>query len=264
MFHRVVALMNLRAYLIRKRILPVFVSAVILCSITLSYLNVPIVSAAKPRILVTHSVTELIVGETFTTTVNLTDFPNLQYYVVVLKYNGAVLNLTSLWSPNTTDFVFAGQNLKVSWTKDAGLAGDTVDHLNYTVADCFGINPVSVSNGTLCKLNFTVVQVGPTNFTVATINYAAHATEGAIWYTYCMDDEFTEFTDFDINSQQLPPPDLTILIIEIAAVVVVAVIGGVGLFLWRRRRIQTEKERAPGIFDTSNTQYCGARDRIQA
>jgi hypothetical protein len=232
-------------------------------------LKVPIVSAAKSKIIVAHSVTELIVGETFTTTVNLTDFSNLFSYEVVFKYNGKVLNLTSLWFPtSSTDFVFWGKSINAHWSSDAGVVGDTIDHLNYTLADCsllLGATSVSVLNGTLCKLNFTVVEAGPTNFTVAILNYPAHAGE-AIWYTYCMDQDFTEYNDFDVvgQSQTIPPADPTILIIEITAAVVVVIIAGVGLFMWRRRRIQTEMERAPGIFDTPSTQYCGARDRVQA
>lgn len=176
------------------------ISAIILCAMILSALSVrvPTVSAAsKPQIIISPSFAALNIGQTFTMTVNLTDFPNLFVFQVVFKYNGTVLNMTSLTYPS--NFVFSGQtSITVEPPYDTQAKGDTVDHLNYTVAGAslIGAGSVSVSNGVLCEANFTVVGVGESTIGIATVNRPAYSNKDT-FYTFFQDpDQIVEYTDF--------------------------------------------------------------------
>lgn len=224
---------NLAAYITRRLVLLVFVSAVILCAVILSGLSVLMVSAAsKPQILISPSSASANIGETFMMTVNLTDFPNLYLYQVVFKYNGAVLNLTSLTFPD--DNVFSGQSAITTWSNDTEAAGDSVDHLNYTVAGgtLIGTGSVSVSNGVLFEANFTAVGVGQTSIGIATINAPAHNPIGSTWYTYCWDSASTEYDDFVIStSSYTVVPEFTPAVL----VITLAVLGTAVLVIRKKR-----------------------------
>jgi len=231
---------NLVAHITRRLILPVFVSAVIFCAIILSGLSVrmPMVSAAStPQILISPSSADLSLGQTFTMTINLTDFPNLFLYQVVFKYNGAVLNLTNLWFPD--DNVFSGQNPISLWS-NATYAGDTIDHLNYTVAGSTLLSDVSVSvsNGVLCKANFTVVGVGQTTIEIATKNDPAYDEGQNTWYTYCEDQSETEFNNFVINTSSIIcVPEFT----PIVLVMTLAILGTAILITRKKRALLQER-----------------------
>jgi hypothetical protein len=169
-------------------------------------------------------------------TINLTDFPNLFLYQVVFKYNGAVLNLTNLWFPD--DNVFSGQNPISLWS-NATYAGDTIDHLNYTVAGSTLLSDVSVSvsNGVLCKANFTVVGVGQTTIEIATKNDPAH-DEGNTWYTFCEDQSETESDNFGINTSSIVVvPEFT----PIVLVMTLAILGAAVLITHKKRALLQER-----------------------
>lgn len=194
----------------RKLILSVFVSAVI-CTLILSGLSVsmPIVLAASTtQILISPNSANLSMGQTFTTTVNLTGLSNLHDYQLVLKYNGTVLSLTSLWFPD--NYVFSGQNAQPVWSNDTEAAGDTVDNLNYTVAGStlIGTGSVSVSNGVLCEANFTAVGAGQATIQVCTKDTPAHYATGT-WYTYCDDPAGTEYDVFVTSTSNVIVPEFT-------------------------------------------------------
>lgn len=161
--------------------------------------RVPMVSGtSKPQILISPSNLSVNIGQTFTMTVNLTGFPNLYLYQVVFKYNGTVLNETGLTYPS--DSVFSGHNyISLEPPYDTQAKGDTVDHLNYTVAGAtlIGAGSVSVSNGEFFEVNFTVVGDGQTTVGIATFDSPAHSSVNDVFYTYCLDpDQIIEYRDF--------------------------------------------------------------------
>lgn len=231
---------NVAAHITRRLMLPVFVSAVIFCAIILSGSSVRmpmILAASTPQILISPSSANLTVGQTFTMTINLTDFPNLFLYQVVFKYNGAVLNLTNLWFPD--DNVFSGQNPVSVWSNDTEAAGDVVDHLNYTVAGStlLGNAFVSVSNGVLCEANFTVVGVGQTTIEIATKNDPAHG-EGGTWYTFCEDQSEAESDNFGINTSSIVVvPEFT----PIVLVMTLAILGAAVLITRKKCALLRER-----------------------
>lgn len=229
---------NLTVHVTRRPILSVFVSAVIFCAIILSGLSVgmPIVSAAPtPQILISPSSASLNIGQVFTATVNLTDFPNLIGYQLVLKYDGNLLNLTNLWFPNNN--VFSGQNAQTVWSNDTGAAGDTVDHLNYTVAGgtLIGNGSVSVSNGVLCEANFTAVNGGLATIQVCTTDAPAH--DGSVtWHTFCEDSSNTENDVFTTNTGSVTViPEFT----AIALLMMLPILGAAVLIARKKRARRT-------------------------
>jgi hypothetical protein len=208
---------NRRVHIKRRLILPVFVSAVICAMILLSMsIRMPTVSAdSSSQILLSPTSATLAVGETFTMTVNLTNFPNLDLYQVVFKYNGTVLNLTNVWFP--TNYVFSGQNAQSAWSSDTGVAGDVVDHLNYTVAgsSLIGTGNVSVSNGLLCEANFTAIAMGQSTIEIATKDAPAHGPSGGNWYTFCEDPTATEYDTFVTNTSTIAVPEFSTILLLI-------------------------------------------------
>jgi hypothetical protein len=230
---------NLVAHITRRLTLPVFLSAVIFCAIIVSGSSVrmPMVSAAStPQILISPSSANLSLGQTFTITINLTDFPNLFCYQVVFKYSGTVLNLTNLWFPD--DNVFSGHNPISVWSNDTEAPGDLVDNLNYTVAGSTLMAPasVSVSNGVLCAANFTVVGVGQTTIEIATKNHPA-IEEGATWYTYIEDPSQTEFDFESSTSSVIVVPEFT----SIVLVMTLAILGTAVLITRKKRALLHER-----------------------
>lgn len=159
--------------------------------------RVPMVSAiTKPQIIISPSSASLNLGQAFTLTVNLTDFPNLYGYQVVVKYNGTILNKTSLTFPDNS--VFSGQTaFLIPEPTDIEEVGDTVDFLNYTVAaeSLIGESGIAVSNGVLFEVNFTVVGIGTTTVGIATLKTPVqHFTDN--WYSLCLDSDLVEYNDF--------------------------------------------------------------------
>jgi hypothetical protein len=220
---------SLATHITSRLTLSVSVSAVILCAIILSGLSalMPMVSAAStPQILISPPIPTLSVGQTFTATVNLTGLSNLIGYQLVLKYDGTVLNLINLWFPAGN--VFSGQNAQPVWYNDTGAAGDTVDHLNYTMAGnaLIGNGSVSVSNGVLCEANFTAVAAGQGTITVCTKGAPAHAGT-ATWYTFCEDSASTEYDTFVISYV----PEFT----PIALVMMLPILGAAVLIARKKR-----------------------------
>jgi hypothetical protein len=201
---------NFVVHTIRRLMSPIFVSAVILCTVILFGLSVrmPMVSAAStPQIIIDPSSAGISVGQTFTMTVNLTNFSNLYLYQVVFKYDGKVLNLTSVWFP--ASYVFSGQSAVTTWSNDTEAAGDIVDHLNYTVAGAslVGTGSVSVTNGVLCEANFTGLAVGQTTIEIATKSSPAYGESQNTWYTYCQDPPANEYATFVTNTSTVTVPE---------------------------------------------------------
>jgi len=155
-------------------------------------MRVPMVSkaASAPQFLFTSAGSNTLlldIGQTFTMAVNLTDFPNLYAFQVVFKYNGTVLNMTSL--TYSLENIFSGQNyISMEPPYDTQAKGDTRDHLNYTIAGAtlLGEGSVSVSNGVLFNVEFTVIGIGET--TIQTASKDSPAYSGADrFYTLCQD-----------------------------------------------------------------------------
>jgi hypothetical protein len=238
----VLTMTNLVVHITRRLILPVSVSAVILCAIILSgsSVHMPLVASAAstPQILISPSSANLSVGETFTMTINLTDFPNLFCYQVVFKYSGTILNLTNLWFPD--DFVLSGQNHISLWSNETEAAGDVVDHLNYTKAGStlYSGASVSVSNGVLCAANFTAVKDGQATIKIATKNDTAHDDGGFTWYTYIEDPTETEF-EFGINTGTIVVvPEFTPIVLVMTLVII-----GTVLLIARKKRALLQERR---------------------
>jgi hypothetical protein len=153
---------------------------------------------ATPQIIISPNVVNLDVGQAFTMTVNLTDFPNLFNYQIVLKYNGSILNLTST-ALNSAGCVFNGHTAIIApEPTDTEAIGDTSDNLNWTEvgASLLGDDSVAVTNGVLCEVNFTVIGTGTTNVMIATLHAPAHYITDA-YYTFCLDSNLVETNAFD-------------------------------------------------------------------
>lgn len=182
--------------------------AVIMCTIILSCLSVGvpmILAQSASQVIMTAQTsnglpsTTLTVemGETIILTLNLTDFPYLSAYQAVFKYNGTILDMTSLTFP--TDDVFKGDAYYSPPPLDTEAAGDTQDFYNYTMAGAVstlpGTGSVAVSNGVLFVANFTVVGIGETTISLATVGVPVHFSTST-WYTYCIDANSVEYNNF--------------------------------------------------------------------
>jgi len=145
-------------------------------------------------------------GQDFTLTVNLTNFENLHAWQVALKYNGTVLNLTSIWVP--PDNVFAGLTAIVIDPPVAlQAAGDSKDGLNWTLygSTLLGIDSVTVTNGVLFKANFTVMNVGETSINLATNSAPVFRNNAPAYWSDLMDQDLNSYDIF------IPPEGCTIL-----------------------------------------------------
>lgn len=141
--------------------------------------HVPIIIAeSNTSVIIDPAFARLSVGENFTMTVNITNVPEIYGWQIVFKYNGTVLNITELWTPE--DNIFAGRTtipVEVPW--DTQASGDFYDHLNWTLYgnSLIGDDTVtSVSNAVLFKVNFTVINTGESTIYIATKTSAAYFT----------------------------------------------------------------------------------------
>jgi hypothetical protein len=147
-------------------------------------------------------------GDTFTLTVNLTNFARLAGYQVVIKYNGTILNMTGAAFPS--DYVFSNYTLVQTLLAPPTVTdlGDAKDGLNWTMIGATLISAgayVPVSNGILCELNFTVIGIGATQVILVTAGNPVYFPEGGMfgtYYTYLLDDAYNEYNAF--NSIELP------------------------------------------------------------
>jgi hypothetical protein len=172
--------------------------------------GVPMVKAqATPQIVLAPTkLPEQTVGQTFTVTVNLTDFPDLAGYQVVFKYNGTVLNMTGVTFPS--DYVLSGQLTQTLPPPiDSEERGDVKDGSNWTMAGAVlvGSGSVAVSNGILLEMNFTVIGVGQTTITLATTTDPVYYAEGPLFGTFYTDLQDVNFNDY----YDFPTQGLTIL-----------------------------------------------------
>lgn len=155
------------------------VSLVVLCAMFLCAMSAHASMAevyATPQILMqlrnqpNPNVANVKLGDTLTMRVNLTDFAGVYAYQVAFKYNGTILNFTSI-SLNPPGGIFNGhQNYAMPEPKDMEATPDMVDNLNWALvgASLLGEDGVDVTNGVLCEVNFTVIGTGQTNLIIAT------------------------------------------------------------------------------------------------
>jgi len=176
------------------------IAVAILCVMILFGLNVhlpPVSAQPLPEILLSPSVANISINETFTMTVNLTDFSyQLFSYQVVFKYNQTVLNMTGVTFPANN--VFAGQTVVVLPTP-TGV--DSVDGLAFVMPgqSLEGLTAVTVTNNLLFTVNFTAIGTGDATITACTIDNPAHTLMGSITedeYTIVMDSNLNEYTEF--------------------------------------------------------------------
>lgn len=133
------------------------------------------------------------VNQSFTMTVNITDFPDLYLYQMVLKYNQTMLNMTSLTFPSNN--VFANQPSVTTTLTPFNQTPSSLIDINDQQGMAEGgqslLGPVglSVSNSMLFQANFTVAYNGETTIHVATINDTADLPPlpGVPWYTFTQD-----------------------------------------------------------------------------
>ena len=147
------------------------------------------------------SLPEQTIGQTFTLTVNLTNFPDLACYQVVLIYNGSVLNMTGVTFPS--DYVFSSETLVQTLypPTETEAAGDAKTGLNWTMAGAtlIGAGSVAVSNGILLEENFTVIGTGDTTITLGTYDAPIYVRAGPLFttfYSLVLDVNFNEYHDF--------------------------------------------------------------------
>jgi hypothetical protein len=180
------------------------ICATICCVLAIFALNLQVqrISAASaPQIVFDQTIKLLTIGQNFTLTINLTDYPNLYTWQVVLRYNGSVVNLTDISIP--TDNVFAGRFIiPIEQPLDTQAPGDRDNKLNFTIfgASLRGDESVSVSNGVLCEATFTAMATGETAIAVMTNDNPVHDSLGAAWATFVLDPDLVPYEKFSTVS----------------------------------------------------------------
>lgn len=172
----------------------------VLCALTIFSMAFQIhqvTAAAGTQILTSPEFLNVSVGQNLTLTYNLTNFGDLFGWQIVLKYNGSVINLTAIWIP--TDNVFAGHNrIPIEPPTDTVAEGDSLDHMNWTMygSALFGDDHVSVTDGILFSVNFTVIGIGQTTVHVATITSPVQRNRQQ-YYSELLDPNLNSFQMFD-------------------------------------------------------------------
>lgn len=192
-----------------------------MCTMALLGLSMhpPMVAAqATPQIFVTpQTLPEQTINQTFTMTVNLTNFPDLAGYQVVFKYNATVLNLTGVAFPS--GYVFSSETIVQTLPPplEAEIA-DSQDGLNWTMAGAslVGFNNVAVSNGILLEISFTVIGTGETTIILCTASnpvlFLQWGGPPGTFYTSLLDvngNEYATFTTISLSircGQSYSPP----------------------------------------------------------
>jgi len=181
------------------------------------------------------------INQSFTMTVNMTDYPNLYIYQIVLKYNQSILNMTTLTFPSNNVFgsLPSDSVFMTPFNQTPSSLIDTQDGLGVAIAgqSLLSVNSVDVSNGILFQANFTAEEAGQTTIQVATANQSAHLPNyTAPWFTFTQEGPVLplETTDFDLSNATLlviaqvtsvPEfPEPLIIILSLLATLLIAVI----------------------------------------
>jgi hypothetical protein len=135
-----------------------------------------------------------VIGDNFTLTVNLTNFQNLHTWQVAFKYNATILNVTSIWVP--PENVFAGHTaVEIPPPVELEAAGDEKDHLNWTMfgSTLLGDDLVTVTNGVLLKVNFTVINTGEATVNLATASAPIYRSGRAAYWSDLIDSDLNSY-----------------------------------------------------------------------
>lgn len=178
------------------------ISVFILCTLILSTISglTPTVKAqSPPQLIISPNIANLAVGGMFSMSVNLTDFPSLYAYQVALKFNGTILNVTSVVFNSTAGAFFGHPYAQVPEPTDMEATPDLVDGLNWIMvgSSLLGDDSVNVVNGVLCVVNFTVIGIGQTNVLIATQKAPVTINQITYFYSNCLDSNLIEHTNFD-------------------------------------------------------------------
>ncbi len=176
------------------------ICAAICCVLAIFALNIQVqkISAASvPQIVLDQTIKLLTIGQNFTLTTTLTDYPSLYCWQVVLKYNGSVVSLTDISLP--TNNVFAGHSVILGEPPlETQAPGDRDDKLNFTIfgASLIGDESISVSNGVLCEATFTAMATGETAIAVVTSDSPVHTSTGTAWASFVLNPDLVPYEEF--------------------------------------------------------------------
>ncbi|MGB9778344.1 MAG: cohesin domain-containing protein, partial [Candidatus Bathyarchaeales archaeon] len=141
-------------------------------------------ASTSTQMLIAPEYIEVPQGENFTITINATNIDTLYSWQVVLKYNATIVNCTEAWIPDGN--VFSGHI-----TNQAGpeYGKDVYDGLDFMMFTCTlqGEDKVSVTNGILLKVNFTVKEVGSTLIDITTKSNPARTGQLYKYYSFLLD-----------------------------------------------------------------------------
>jgi parallel beta-helix repeat protein len=143
--------------------------------VTIGRVVFPSVNGTKISLSPTHL--KVLPGDCFTVDVSVAEVDRLSGWQVVVKYNGSIINCTSVWIPDNN--VFAG---KACVSLPAVLNEHTVDGYAYTIfGNSLFTESVNVSSGSLCNLNFSVQTYGSTQLQIATKENPAQYANITSW-----------------------------------------------------------------------------------
>ena len=183
------------------------VSVIMICIAFVLGLNgrmLPVSGQTVPKILVfgqtgnssPNDTLIMKVNQTFTMTVNMTDFTDLFAYEVAFKYNQTVLNMTSITVPANSVYAPPAVSLLdylAPFNQSASSLIDLKDGRGVgVVIDTFlGFTGVDISNTALFQMNFTVAELGQTTIELCTYKTPAQLAPAgsAGWYTYALNSQ---------------------------------------------------------------------------
>ena len=197
------------------------------------------------QILVDPPYANLTVGQELTVTINATNVASMGAWQVVLKFNVTVINVTAMWVP--TDNVFGDPALFLHEEVDMEYGIDYTDGMGYALYGNARIfyPDVSVTNGTLCKANFTALSTGTTSLLIATPkNYVALLPENYSWlatwsdqYQWYQEVPFPPSVKSGVVSVVPEFPSFLILAIFMTAILVT-------LIVYKRKHIRARRPYA--------------------
>jgi parallel beta-helix repeat protein len=140
-----------------------FSMVMVILSLSLISLLIPSY-AAETKISLSPTKVEALPGDSFIVDVLVSDVSSLSSWQIALKYNGTIINCTSVWVPDVN--VFAG---KTCISVPAILNELTVDGFKYVLfGNSLLTESVDVSEGLLCRLNFSAQMYGVTPLLITT------------------------------------------------------------------------------------------------
>lgn len=171
-----------------------------------AYTRANISSTGETTMSVTPTQITVTPGESFTISITVSNVSNLNSWQVALKYNATIINCTAAWIPQND--VFENQS---TIPVIPVLNDPTLDGHNYTLAgNLLLTGSVNVSQGILCRLNFTSQAYGVTSLQIGT--KANPIKIGSIYFptnvsSYLLDPDQNEmpFTALDGNANNSSP-----------------------------------------------------------